>query len=109
MEKELKGLALEVKEILEEYPSTRDDNWDLIFAYRFKKFGIPILKLVEEQLRKINIESLTRAKRKVQELFPHLRGEKRLEREKRRALFVEFSKTKQKDLEEFWEDENCED
>ena len=108
-EKELKGLALEVKEILEEYPSARDDNWDLIFAYHFKKFQIPVLTLLSNLLRKINIESLTRAKRKVQELFPHLRGEKRLEREKRRALFVDFSKTTQKDLEEFWEDENCED
>lgn len=109
MEKELKGLALKVKEILEECPSARDDNWDLIFAYHFKEYGFPVFELLENQLREINIESLTRAKRKVQELFPHLRGEKRLERERRRALFVDFSKTTQKDLEEFWEDENCED
>lgn len=104
MEKELKGLALEVKQLLEDYPTTRDDTWDLIYKY-YKTFKDPYF----DELTSINIESLTRARRKVQELFPHLRGEKRLERERRRALFVEFSKTKQKDLEEFWEDENCED
>lgn len=108
--KELSGIALEVKEILEKYPNTRDNNWDLILIYRWVKCGEfddyqkTILDFVE-QLRTINVESLTRAKRKVQELYPELRGEKRKERERRQEIFIEFNRQRKQDLEDFWEAE----
>lgn len=108
--KELSGIALEVKEILENYPNTRDNNWDLILIYRWVKCGMfddytqNIWDFVE-QLRTINVESLTRAKRKVQELYPELRGEKRKERERRQEIFVEFNRQRKQDLEDFWEAE----
>lgn len=106
--KELTGLAKEVKEILEEYPTTRDDTWALVLYYRYLKYGLldndGTISDFIEQLKNINVASLTRSRRKIQELYPHLRGEKRKEREKRKQIYIEFAEQNRKDLEDFWED-----
>lgn len=108
--KELKGLCKEVKDILEWNIRARDDNWSLIFTYGLLYKGLEEsfinndIDAYRDALMDINVESLTRAKRKVQELYPELRGEKRKAREERQADFEEFSKTTQEEMEAFWED-----
>lgn len=103
--KELSGIALEVKGILEQYPQTRDNNWDTFIYYVMYKEDFYSYNIPLSVLMKYPFESITRAKRKVQELYPELRGEKRKERERRQEIFIEFNTKNKKELEEFWEAE----
>lgn len=110
MDKELKGIAKVVKDILEENEKARDNDVELYIAY-VKKFEPYFIQSLRFALTKYNYISITRARRKVQSLFPHLWGKRRQERlEKMQEMFKEFNKeTTPKDFEETASQEELED
>jgi len=71
-----------VKSILEEHPSARENDLELIWcvASEFELTRCTFTNtIVEWRKRKLpSFESLTRARRKVQELHPELRSEERV-------------------------------
>lgn len=71
-----------VKSILEEHPSARENDYALI-RFAAKRFGFDGLTFDDAvsswAFNKLpSFESLTRARRKVQELYPELRSEERI-------------------------------
>lgn len=77
-----------VKEVLETRPETRDDDMKLYSLIVHRTIGLPPNVTFYEATfnhRKYNLpsyESVTRARRKIQELEPHLRGTRRKARMK---------------------------
>ena len=109
--KELKGIAKDVKDILERYEETRDSDWDLFIVYASEHTNLKVVvsscffpanvERVFDELSKVSYESIARARRKVQELYPHLLGNRRkATREQKQDEFFDFAiDTKKEDLE----------
>lgn len=93
-----------VQVLLEKYPETRDDYKTLFLAYNCQFNGLKEVLGMEAYLKfkewfmddeTINIDTLTRARRKVQEQNPELSGEKAsrlLEEKKHREYFSQEKK-----------------
>ena len=85
-----------VKQILIENPATRDDDM-LLYGIFLAKFMIvhpdetfyEVMSTAKQ--RKIpSYESITRARRKVQEKEPHLQGKKRKQRMEEEAIYHDY-------------------
>lgn len=74
---DLKTNVQRVEWILEEFPETRDSNEKLQTVYAVKFANIPQWSLANylAVYEELNPESITRARRKVQQENPELRGE----------------------------------
>ena len=68
----------DVKAILEQHPSARNSDFELIafFAYQHSLSGVPFSEAVMRwQLKQLPpFETITRARRKLQEQYPQLRA-----------------------------------
>lgn len=79
----MKELTEKVREILEEFPEARDDDMLLYLrvCQRNNQFActLPLETVLanHEQLGLYNYDSVNRARRKLQEAYPILRGSKR--------------------------------
>jgi len=92
----MKDYYNKVKEILWRYPATRDDDM-MLYAkfcvdFSYIRSDEPFYQvLCTAKKRKIpSFESVTRARRKVQELEPALRGEKRQRRKAEEATYRDY-------------------
>ena len=90
--KDKKTVYDQVKEILEDYPNARENYTHLYWIfYNERDFFYILTQIRNKQLP--SFEAVSRARRKVQEDMPHLRGksyDKRLEKEEevRQAINV---------------------
>ena len=86
-----------VKSLLEERPATRDSDNILIclvyskLGYSFKKPFCEIMEAVEHS-KLPTMESITRCRRKLQEKYPHLRGDKYNARMDEEQKYIEYAK-----------------
>lgn len=77
--KNVRDVAVMVKEILEQYPNTRNDDY-LLYAYVLNKYGLSkniSFWEIREKVQNATIpsqESVGRARRKAQELYPELQA-----------------------------------
>lgn len=82
-----------VKETLTNYPKTRDNN-ELLYYHYLLEIGYDVNKPMKEFLKDMSyrkvpyIDSLARNSRKVQELYPELRGTSYTERVVKKELAV---------------------
>lgn len=90
-----------VKEILTEEPATRDDDY-LLYSYILHKYGVPtqtsfstIIVMIRKK-RLPTLETVGRARRKAQELYPELRGTRKVQQARLEQTkdFIEFSQDK---------------
>lgn len=96
--KNIRDVAVIVKGIMEAHPKTRDDDF-LLYAYVLNKFGqsknIPFwdMAALVKMSQLPSMESIGRARRKVQELYPELQAEKKIleARTNNQEEYIEFS------------------
>ena len=88
-------IMAQVEKIMREHPEARDDDFKL-YGWACKESDARVMTLSFSQVlwnsAKLNIpayESVTRARRKLQELHPELRGKKYQERQKRQSEYIE--------------------
>lgn len=97
---ELKTTKALVYRLLQEYPATRDDD-ELLYLTVIKSRAVVVMDMPvkdffnERKQRGIpDLESVSRARRKVQEEHPELRGKRVEERKKAEQDFRDFSHEK---------------
>ena len=88
-----------VKEILEKHPFARDDDY-ILYGYVMNECGysmsisfLEVYELIKEKYLPAMI-TVWRARRKVMELYPELRGKSYKNRDLQQMEYVEFSKDK---------------
>lgn len=92
----IKNIAKKVKVILEANEEARNSNESLYLAYIAELgYGVDNLygEIIEAVKRQIipSIESVGRASRKCQELYPELRGENYIKRYAKQEEYIEFA------------------
>lgn len=93
----MKNIENKVKTLLEMNPATRDDD-DLLMLEYCKLVGVNVLRPFASVMKDAstpNRESVTRARRKLQEKYEELRGTKYVQRARKRREeeFREYSRT----------------
>lgn len=75
-----------IKQLLEKHPVLRDSDKKLLWAVWHVKGHINDLNMIDRDsfYKAPNSESITRARRKVQENYQHLRASKDIEEERKR-------------------------
>ena len=94
----LRNLEAVIKPILEERPQTREDDF-LLYAEVIKEYDPELLEasvklfLYKHKLLNVpNIKSIERARRKLQEKYPHLASEKaKRKRAEEQAKYIAYS------------------
>ncbi len=88
-----------VKEILENHPFARDDDY-ILYGYVMNECGysmgisfLEVSELIKEKYLPAMI-TVWRARRKVMELYPELRGKSYKNRDAQQMEYVEFSRDK---------------
>ena len=102
--KRLKGLSIRVKRILEENERTRDSD-NVLYLHVLRSYGeekgidvdtmsVPMLLLHCRDMGLPSLESMGRARRKVQRAYPELRSsdDVQAEKELREEMYREFAK-----------------
>jgi len=89
MIKKMKGIKKEVHDLLMQFPPFRDDDRRLVAGFYYRRFGgrevlgsmsaMDFLKVFASKSQP-SPDDITRVRRKLQEQFPELRGEKYNER-----------------------------
>lgn len=88
-----------VKSILEKHPFSRDDDY-ILYGYVMNEYGYSVGTGFSEVAKLIKEKSLPamitvwRARRKVMELYPELRGKSYKNRDAQQMEYVEFSRDK---------------
>ena len=88
-----------VKEILEKHPFARDDDY-ILYGYVMNEYGYSMnicFSEVSELIREKCLPAMItvwRARRKVMELYPELRGKSYKNRDAKQMEYVEFSRDK---------------
>lgn len=94
MVEKLKKIEDKVKDILERYPATKDDDI-ILFAEYCKLYFPQICNIPFYQALYItglpSYESVSRARRKLQEKYPELRGTKYHKRQETQCDYIEYA------------------
>ena len=96
--KHVRDVAVMVKEILEQHPKTRDDDY-LLYAFVLNKYGMSKdigfwnIAVAVKEAKIPSQESVGRARRKAQELYPQLKATPDVEeaRINKTGEYIEFA------------------